>query len=115
MPDLAILPPLEPEVPAEPPLASELPDCRIWSLKACLNPWHRPLRAGTSKVFSSRRAACSQSRSTTGPWRGVVSGMLFALDGSWANVEVIDASWSRVRFERVRLTGANLSGLYWTA
>jgi uncharacterized protein YjbI with pentapeptide repeats len=32
------------------------------------------------------------------------------LEGSWANVVGTDMSLSRVRFERVRLTGANLSG-----
>ena len=32
------------------------------------------------------------------------------LDGSWANVTGTDVSCSRVRFERVRMTGANLSG-----
>jgi uncharacterized protein YjbI with pentapeptide repeats len=32
------------------------------------------------------------------------------LEGNWANVKGSDASLSRVRFERVRLTGADLSG-----
>jgi len=62
----------------------------------------RGLRLSESQLNSTdlTRAVLSRARV-----RDVV-----VLDGSWANVTGADMSLSRVRFERVRLTGADLSG-----
>ena len=60
------------------------------------------LQLSESRLLSADLTEASLSRSRL---RDVV-----VVDGGWANVTATDATFSRVRFERVRLTGANMSG-----
>ena len=101
--------PLKPDVPADLRLPPELPALRDMELDGVsidTVEWTgrnaQGLRLSESIVRSAELNEASLSRCR---FRDVV-----VLDGSWANVEAIDASFARVRFERVRLTGANFSG-----
>src|SRR5207249_10103718 len=101
--------PIEPELPsalADAPKDPDLVDAELeahslegldWSGRAA-----QGLRLSESRLSSVGLAKAELSRAR---FRDVV-----VLDGDWANATGTDGSFSRVRFERVRLTGADLSG-----
>ena len=104
-----------PRLPADPALPSsfaavrgdpKLLDAEIEGLSLDGANWAgrnaQGLRLAESQLRSTDLTEASLSRAR---FRDVV-----VLDGSWANVAGADSSFSRVRFERVRLTGADLSG-----